>query len=108
MVGPLSTVGRSPAPEQGRGPNVGAPRTTQRHQHRSGPHHTGRRRGRRQAPHALLRPPSHPAVDHSKIGQVSTHRYSELTDVDLLITDTGITGTDEKALHTARLTLEKT
>ena len=46
--------------------------------------------------------------DHSKIGQVSTHRYGELADVDLLITDTGITGTDEKALHAAGLTLEKT
>ena len=29
--------------------------------------------------------------DHSKIGQVSTHKYGELTDLDLLITDTGIT-----------------
>jgi DeoR family fructose operon transcriptional repressor len=46
--------------------------------------------------------------DHSKIGQVSTHKYGELTDVDLLITDTGITGTDEKALHAGGLTLEKT
>ncbi len=46
--------------------------------------------------------------DHSKIGQVSTHKYGVLTDVDLLITDTGITGTDEKSLHTAGLTLEKT
>lgn len=46
--------------------------------------------------------------DHSKIGQVSTHRYGELSDVDLLITDTGITGTDERALHAAGLTLEKT
>jgi DeoR family transcriptional regulator, fructose operon transcriptional repressor len=46
--------------------------------------------------------------DHSKIGQVSTHKYGELTDVDLLITDAGITGTDEKALHAAGLALEKT
>jgi len=46
--------------------------------------------------------------DHSKIGQVSTHKYGELTDVDLLITDTGLTSTDEKALHAAGLTMEKT
>jgi DeoR family fructose operon transcriptional repressor len=46
--------------------------------------------------------------DHSKIGQVSTHRYGELTDLDLLITDTGITSADEKALHAAGLTMEKT
>ena len=46
--------------------------------------------------------------DHSKIGQVSTHKYGDLAEVDLLITDTGITGTDEKALRTAGLTLEKT
>jgi DeoR family fructose operon transcriptional repressor len=46
--------------------------------------------------------------DHRKIGQVSTHKYGELTDVDLLITDTGITSTDEKALHAAGITMEKT
>lgn len=46
--------------------------------------------------------------DHSKIGQVSTHKYAELADVDLLVTDTGITGADERALHAAGLTLEKT
>jgi DeoR family transcriptional regulator, fructose operon transcriptional repressor len=47
-------------------------------------------------------------ADHSKIGHVATHKYGELTDLDLLITDTGITSTDDKALHTAGLTLEKT
>jgi DeoR family transcriptional regulator, fructose operon transcriptional repressor len=46
--------------------------------------------------------------DHSKIGQVSTHKHGELSDVDLLITDTGIDGTDEKALHAAGITMEKT
>jgi DeoR family fructose operon transcriptional repressor len=46
--------------------------------------------------------------DHSKIGHVSTHKYGDLAEVDLLITDTGITGTDEKALRAAGLTLEKT
>lgn len=46
--------------------------------------------------------------DHSKIGQVATHKYGELTDVDLLITDTGLTHTDEMALRTAGLALEKT
>jgi DeoR family fructose operon transcriptional repressor len=46
--------------------------------------------------------------DHSKIGQVSTHRYGDLTDIDLLITDTGITAADDEALNAAGLTTEKT
>ena len=46
--------------------------------------------------------------DHSKIGQVSTYNYGALTDLDLLITDTGITTTDEKALRAAGLAMEKT
>lgn len=46
--------------------------------------------------------------DHSKIGQVSTHKHGDLTDIDLLITDTAITAPDEKALHAAGITLEKT
>jgi DeoR family fructose operon transcriptional repressor len=46
--------------------------------------------------------------DHSKIGQVSTHKYGDLTDVDLLITDTGITAADDEALSAAGLTTEKT
>lgn len=45
--------------------------------------------------------------DHSKIGQISTHKYGELADVDLLVTDTGITSTDDTALRAAGLTLEK-
>ncbi len=56
------------------------------------PHHAGPRRSRRQAASCsrcarrriLL-------ADHSKINQVSTHKYGELADLDLLITDTGIT-----------------
>ena len=46
--------------------------------------------------------------DHSKINQVATHKYGDLTDIDLLITDTGITTADEKALNAAGLTTEKT
>ena len=46
--------------------------------------------------------------DHSKINQVSTHKYGELTDIDLLITDTGIAAADEEALNAAGLTTEKT
>ena len=46
--------------------------------------------------------------DHSKISQVATHKYGDLTDVDLLITDTGITAADDEALNTAGLTTEKT
>ncbi|HEY0817039.1 MAG TPA: DeoR/GlpR family DNA-binding transcription regulator [Pseudonocardia sp.] len=46
--------------------------------------------------------------DHSKIGHVSTYKYGDLADVDLLITDTGVPGGDETALRTAGLTLETT
>lgn len=45
--------------------------------------------------------------DHSKIGQVSTHKYGELADLDLLITDAGIPDTDGNALSAAGLTVEK-
>ena len=46
--------------------------------------------------------------DHSKINQVATHKYGDLADIDLLITDTGITTADDKALNAAGLTTEKT
>jgi DeoR family fructose operon transcriptional repressor len=46
--------------------------------------------------------------DHSKVGHVSTYKYGDLADVDLLITDAGVTVSDEAALRTAGLTLEKT
>ena len=46
--------------------------------------------------------------DHSKVGQVATHKYGDLADIDLLITDTGIPAPDEQALHSAGLTMEKT
>jgi DeoR family fructose operon transcriptional repressor len=46
--------------------------------------------------------------DHSKISKVSTHKYGDLTDIDLLITDTGIAAADVKALNTAGLTTETT
>jgi DeoR/GlpR family transcriptional regulator of sugar metabolism len=39
---------------------------------------------------------------------VSTYKYGDLADVDLLITDAGLTVSDEAALRTAGLTLEKT
>jgi DeoR family fructose operon transcriptional repressor len=47
-------------------------------------------------------------ADHSKINQVSTHKYGELADLDLLITDTGIPAADDEALNAAGLTTEKT
>ena len=47
-------------------------------------------------------------ADHSKINQVSTHKYGELADLDLLITDTGIPVADDEALNAAGLTTEKT
>jgi DeoR family fructose operon transcriptional repressor len=46
--------------------------------------------------------------DHSKIGQVTTHKYGDLADIDLLITDTGIGNTDETALIAAGVTVETT
>jgi DeoR family fructose operon transcriptional repressor len=46
--------------------------------------------------------------DHSKINQVTTHKYGDLTDIDLLITDTGIATADDEALNAAGLTTEKT
>jgi DeoR family fructose operon transcriptional repressor len=46
--------------------------------------------------------------DHSKIGQVTTHKYGDLADIDLLITDTGIGNTDETALTAAGVTVETT
>jgi DeoR family transcriptional regulator, fructose operon transcriptional repressor len=45
--------------------------------------------------------------DHSKIGQVSTHKFGDLTDVDLLVTDDGVAGADDEALRAAGLPLEK-
>jgi DeoR family fructose operon transcriptional repressor len=45
--------------------------------------------------------------DHSKVGRVATCQYGELTDVDLLITDSGLTSTQHKALQAAGLTTEK-
>lgn len=47
-------------------------------------------------------------ADHSKIGHVSTYKYGDLADIDLLITDPDIADSDETALRTAGLTLEKT
>jgi len=47
-------------------------------------------------------------ADHNKINQVSTHKYGELADLDLLITDTGIPVADDEALNAAGLTTEKT
>lgn len=46
--------------------------------------------------------------DHSKINQVTTHKFGDLTDIDLLITDTGIAAADEAALNAAGLTTERT
>jgi DeoR family transcriptional regulator, fructose operon transcriptional repressor len=45
--------------------------------------------------------------DHTKINQVTTHKFGDLTEIDLLITDTGIAATDEAALNAAGLTTEK-
>jgi len=47
-------------------------------------------------------------ADHSKINQVSTHKYGELADLDLFITDAGILAADDEALNAAGLTTEET
>ena len=47
-------------------------------------------------------------ADHGKIGRVSTHKYGDLADIDLLITDSGIDDASERALRDAGLALEKT
>jgi DeoR family fructose operon transcriptional repressor len=47
-------------------------------------------------------------ADHSKVGQVSTCKYGEVTDLDLLITDTGLTSKQARALTVAGLDVERT
>ncbi len=46
--------------------------------------------------------------DHSKIGHVSTYKYGDLADIDLLITDTDVADSDKTGLRTSGLTLETT
>ncbi|GAB2995877.1 DeoR/GlpR family DNA-binding transcription regulator [Amycolatopsis acidiphila] len=46
-------------------------------------------------------------ADSSKIGRVSLCRHAELTEIDTLITDTGITTADATALRRAGLTVEQ-
>lgn len=38
-------------------------------------------------------------TDHSKLGQICLYKYSELTDVDVLITDTGLPDEEAQALE---------
>ena len=45
-------------------------------------------------------------ADHSKLGQVRLHRHADLRDVDLLITDAGISATDHRELTEAGVTVE--
>ncbi|HST80388.1 MAG TPA: DeoR/GlpR family DNA-binding transcription regulator [Kineosporiaceae bacterium] len=45
-------------------------------------------------------------ADHSKIGQIRTHRHADLSDLDLLITDAGIDPTDQEKLTQAGITVE--
>lgn len=44
--------------------------------------------------------------DHSKIGVVSTMQHAALSDIDVLITDTGISNRDLKALRSAGVQVE--
>ncbi len=45
-------------------------------------------------------------VDHSKFGRVSTVQHAELADLDLIITDAGITPADAAAIEAAGVELE--
>jgi DeoR family fructose operon transcriptional repressor len=47
-------------------------------------------------------------ADHSKIGNVSLVKHADLSDIDLLVTDTGIADTDLDALKAAGLEVELT
>ena len=45
-------------------------------------------------------------ADHSKFGRESLYRYAELSDLDLLITDDGISGRDVDAITAAGVEVE--
>ncbi|SDZ42586.1 transcriptional regulator, DeoR family [Micromonospora pattaloongensis] len=47
-------------------------------------------------------------ADHSKVGGVSLCKHADLSDIDLLITDTGLPDADLKALRAAGLEVELT
>ncbi|WP_349878129.1 DeoR/GlpR family DNA-binding transcription regulator [Micromonospora sp. HUAS YX12] len=47
-------------------------------------------------------------ADHSKVGGVSLCKHADLSDIDLLITDTGLPDADLKALQAAGLEVELT
>jgi DeoR family fructose operon transcriptional repressor len=47
-------------------------------------------------------------ADHSKIGAVSLCKHADLSDIDLLITDTGVPADDLRALREAGLHVEQT
>jgi len=47
-------------------------------------------------------------ADHSKVGGVSLCKHADLSDIDLLITDTGLAGADLGALRAAGLEVELT
>jgi DeoR family fructose operon transcriptional repressor len=47
-------------------------------------------------------------ADHSKIGAVSLCKHADLSDIDLLITDTGLPEADLRALQAAGLEVEQT
>lgn len=60
--------------------------------------------------HLMLERAAHRILlaDHSKVGRVATHKYGELADIDLLITDSGLDDAAERALRDAGLALDKT
>jgi DeoR family transcriptional regulator, fructose operon transcriptional repressor len=46
-------------------------------------------------------------ADHSKVGLVSLHKHGELSDIDLLITDSGLPDDQQAALAAAGLSVER-
>ena len=47
-------------------------------------------------------------ADHSKVGRLSVCKHADLADIDLLITDTGLSPTELAALEAAGLAVERT
>ena len=47
-------------------------------------------------------------ADHSKVGRTSTYKHGDLTDIDLLITDTGLGDEQRRAIQKAGLPVEQT
>ena len=70
--------------------------------------HTRPDRGRCETTDAGLRPMRVLLADHSKVGMISGVQHADLADIDLLITDTGLSDERYGELQTSGLTVERT